>query len=85
MSLKAKVGSDEVGLCSPQAYDGLKLLAQVMGKVGTDATAIKDELYKTEYTGGVSAAKIAFDKNGDPIEANYAVKAVKDGKAMEIK
>jgi len=84
-SLKAKVGSDEVGLCSPQAYDGLKLLAQVMGKVGTDATAIKDELYKTEYTGGVSAAKVAFDKNGDPIEANYAVKAVKDGKAMEAK
>ncbi|MCR4328516.1 MAG: ABC transporter substrate-binding protein [Patescibacteria group bacterium] len=80
--MKEKTGSEEVLTCSPGAYDGIKILAQVMSKVGTDPTAIKDELYKVEYIGGVSAARVAFDENGDPAEASFAVKVVKDGKAV---
>ncbi|MBI2888972.1 MAG: ABC transporter substrate-binding protein [Candidatus Liptonbacteria bacterium] len=83
--MKEKTGSENVIACSPGAYDGIKILAQVMAKVGTDSTAIKNELYKTEYTGGVSAAKVAFDANGDPVSASYIVKVVKDGKAAEQK
>ncbi|MEK7507603.1 MAG: ABC transporter substrate-binding protein [Patescibacteria group bacterium] len=84
-SMKAKLGSDEVTICSPQAYDGVKLLAQAMKKVGADPTAVKDELYKMEYSGGVSAATIKFDSNGDLVGANYVVKVVNNGKAEEVK
>ncbi len=84
-AMKVKTGSENVIACSPGAYDGIKILAQVMAKVGTDSTAIKNELYKTEYTGGVSSAKVAFDANGDPVNASYIVKVVKGGKATEVK
>jgi len=80
--MKEKVGSDEIGLCSPSAYDGIKILAQVMEKVGDDSTAIKDELYKTTYVGGVSGDSISFDENGDLKSASYVVKVVKDGVAV---
>jgi branched-chain amino acid transport system substrate-binding protein len=79
--LKEKVGSDEIAVCTPSAYDALKLMAQVIEKVGTDSEAIKDELYNTTYTGGVSNATISFDENGDLKGANYVVKVVKDGVA----
>ncbi|HEY4518535.1 MAG TPA: penicillin-binding protein activator [Candidatus Paceibacterota bacterium] len=79
--MKAKLGSDDVIYCSNYAYDAVKVLAQVMAKVGTDSTMIKDELYKTTYTGGVASASISFDQNGDPTTANYVIKVVKDGKA----
>ena len=84
-SMKAKVGNDEITACTPTAYDGLKLLAGVIGKVGVNGEAIKNELYQTVYTGGVSAAEIKFDQNGDPVGANYVVKVVKDGKAEVLK
>ncbi|MBM3257342.1 MAG: hypothetical protein FJY98_03410 [Candidatus Liptonbacteria bacterium] len=83
--MKEKTGSEEVLACSPGAYDGVKILAQILASVGTDSTAIKDALYQVNYVGGVSAARVAFDKNGDPVEANYVVKIVKDGKATEVK
>jgi len=83
--MKVKVGGDEITACSPQAYDGIKILAQVMSKVGVDPEAIKNELYKVNYTGGVSADKISFDQNGDLIGASYIVKVVKDGKSEELK
>jgi branched-chain amino acid transport system substrate-binding protein len=79
--MKVKVGSDDIVVCSPYAYDGLKILSQVIGKVGTDSTAIKDELYKTVFTGGISSKEISFDQNGDPKSATYSVKVVKNGKA----
>lgn len=83
--MKVKVGNDEFAVCSPTAYDGLNILAQVIKKVGTDSTAIKDELYKTKYIGGMSSNEISFDANGDPLRANYAIKLVKDGKAEVLK
>jgi branched-chain amino acid transport system substrate-binding protein len=80
--MKAKLGTEEVIACSAPAYDAVKLLKQVMEKVGTDSTAIKNELYKTTYTGGVSAESLSFDKNGDITKADYVIKTVKNGKAQ---
>lgn len=83
--MKAKVGSDEIAVCTPTAYDGLKILAGVLGKVEANGEAIKNELYKTVYAGGVSSAEIRFDQNGDLVGANFVVKTVKDGKAEATK
>lgn len=83
--MKEKVGSDEITVCSPNAYDATKIIAEVISKVGTDSTKIKDELYKVSFVGGVSADKIEFDANGDPVGASYVVKIVKDGKAETVK
>jgi len=83
--MRAKVGNDEITICTPQAYDAVKLVAKVIEKVGTNAEAIKNELYKTSYTGGVSASEIRFDSNGDLVGANYIVKVVRSGKAVEAK
>ena len=83
-AVKAKAGTD-VTDCSAEAYDGLKILAQVMGKVGTNSEAIKNQLYKTVYNGGVSASKIQFDSNGDLIGANYNVEVVHNGVAAPVK
>ena len=83
--MKAKVGNDEITICAPQAYDAVKLIAKVIGKVGTNAEAIKNELYKTSYVGGVSASEIKFDSNGDLVGANYIVKVVRNGEAVELK
>lgn len=78
--MKTKLGSEEIIVCSPGAYDGVKILAQVMKKAGTDSTEIKNELYKVNYKGGVSSPEISFDQNGDLKTANYQVKTVKNGK-----
>src|SRR3989338_1754883 len=82
--MKAKLGKDDLIYCSNYAYDGLKILADAITRANsTDGTAIKDALYKTDYTGGVSAKTMTFDANGDPVSAAYIVKVVKDGKAAE--
>ncbi len=83
--MREKIGNDEITVCTPQAYDGIKLLAKVIEKAGTNSEDIKNELYKTVYRNGVSSEKIEFDENGDLIGANYIVKVVKNGKAVEIK
>lgn len=79
--MKEKLGNDSVIYCSNYAYDGVKILSQVMSKVGSNKEAIKNELYQTSYTGGVSSPNIKFDQNGDPTEASYVIKIIKNGKA----
>ena len=74
-----KLGSDEIIYCSNYAYDGLKLLAQVMNDVGTDSEAIKNALYEVRYEGEVSQPVIEFDQNGDPKTAVYTLKRVENG------
>jgi branched-chain amino acid transport system substrate-binding protein len=81
VAMAQKVGSGEIDTCSPPAYDGLKILAQVMAKVGTDPVAIKTALYSVDYTGGVSASDIQFDQNGDLKTANYTVNVIHNGVA----
>ncbi|MEA1929740.1 MAG: ABC transporter substrate-binding protein [Patescibacteria group bacterium] len=84
VKMQEKTGSDEIGLCSPTAYDGVYILSQVMNDVGTDSTAIKDALYQVEYTGGVFSSEVRFDENGDVLGANYIVKKVSNGVATKI-
>lgn len=83
-ALAAKVGSNEIDTCTPTAYDGLKIIAQVLSKAGTDPVAIRNELHQIIYTGGVSSDKIQFDQNGDLVSANYAVKKVHNGTATVL-
>jgi branched-chain amino acid transport system substrate-binding protein len=75
------VGGKEITIGSRESYDAVRILAQVMEKVGTDSTKIKDALYKVQNYQGVSG-NISFDKNGDLVSASYDVKIVKDGKAV---
>ncbi|MDB5259263.1 MAG: hypothetical protein JWO73_471 [Candidatus Taylorbacteria bacterium] len=84
-AMKAKTASDEIAGCSATAYDGTKIIAKVIGSVGTDKTSIKNELYKTVYTSGVSSKEISFDENGDLKTANYEVAVIRDGKAVVSK
>jgi branched-chain amino acid transport system substrate-binding protein len=83
--MQQKTGSTDITICTPQAYDAVKIIAQVMNKVGTNSEDIKNELYKTIYAGGVSSSKIQFDQNGDLVSANYIVKIVRNGQAVELK
>lgn len=82
--MKAKTGSDSILACVPQSYDAVKIIAQVIGRVGTNSEDIKNELYKVDYKNGVSASEISFDKNGDLVGAVYAIKKVVNGKAEQI-
>ncbi len=83
--MKEKVGTDSIIYCSNYAYDGMKILANVIGKVGTDRTAIKDALYAVKYEGGVSSPVIEFDQNGDPKGASYIINVIKNSKAEVLK
>ena len=69
-------------LCAPQAYDTVKIVAETIRKVGTKGEDIKNELYKTNYQGGVSSDQITFDENGDLLGAEYEVYVVQSGKAV---
>jgi branched-chain amino acid transport system substrate-binding protein len=80
--VKAATGSEEVSVGVPQAYDAVKIFAQVMKQVGTDRTAIKDALYDVDFNG--VSGRIQFDENGDLKEAKYAVKIAQDGKASVL-
>ena len=75
MSEKGK----EAGLCSPNAYDTVKILAKVMSENGTKGEAIKKGLEELKDYKGVSG-NISFDKNGDLTEAHYQVKVMRGGK-----
>lgn len=83
-SMKEKTGGDTITICTPQAYDGMNILARVISKVGTDSQAIQKELYKTNYQGGVSSDLIKFDENGDLISAKYDIKQITGGKPVII-
>ncbi len=77
--MKAQHGSDEVTLCTPQVYDAFNIVTEIMKKVGTDTTKIKNELYKVKGYKGVSGT-ITIDSNGDLATANYVTKVAKNGK-----
>jgi branched-chain amino acid transport system substrate-binding protein len=63
---------------SAHAYDAVRILAQAIASAKTtDATAVKDALYK-QTLAGVSG-DIAFDENGDLARAEYDIVVVKDG------
>lgn len=80
--LEAKTGQTQVTVCAPFAYDAVKVLAQVMKVAGTDPSAIRTQLFKTTYVGGVSSDKISFDSNGDLVGANYSINIIQNGKSV---
>lgn len=67
-------------VCAPGAYNNVKIIADIIKKVGTDPSAIKDELYKIKDYQGVNGM-ITIDENGDLERAQYSVKIVKNGKS----
>lgn len=83
-AMKSKTGTEEITVCAPQAYDAVNIVAEIMKKVGTESEKIKNELYKVKDYKGVSGT-ISFDENGDLATANYILKIVKEGKAVEYK
>ena len=84
--MKAKTGRADIAVCAAAAYDGVKILAEVMQKTGAAGEAIKNELYQTVYKGSISSPKIAFDGDGDLTSArSYAVKVVQNGKAEMVR
>lgn len=78
-----KSGGKEVPLGSAQAYDNVKIIAEVMKKAGADTEKIQEMLRQLRYT-GVSGT-VAFDQNGDVTTAKYVVKRIEGGKAVMVK
>ena len=76
-TMRSRFGIIEILDCTPQAYDGLKLLAQVIDKAGETPEDIKNELYQTTYTSDISSNQINFDENGDILTAIYLVKRIR--------
>lgn len=73
--MKTKTGSEEITLCTPNAYDAVNIIANVMNKAGTNSIKIKDELYKVSNYQGVSGT-ITLDENGDLASADFVTKIV---------
>lgn len=81
--MKAVAKVDTVPACAPQAYDGVKVIANVYSKTGNNPDAFATEMHKVSYDG--VAGKTAFDQNGDLSIAEYNVKKVENGKATIIR
>lgn len=81
--IKAKTGNNDVPLGTPNAYDNVKILAQVIGKVGTNPDSIAEALHQLSYDG--VSGHVAFDATGDLTSANYIVSRIENGTAVEVK
>lgn len=82
--MNRRPGGDALSIYGPRAYDILKALAGIMSKVGDDRVKIKDALYKVQDYQGI-ADKYSMDSNGDVKVANYTIKEMRNGSAVEIK
>lgn len=82
--MKKRNADKDLNTYSPRAYDIFNVLAGIIGKVGTDGTKIKDELYNVKNYQGI-ADEYTLDKNGDVETAKFIVKEFKGGKAVEMK
>ncbi|MDD5318524.1 MAG: penicillin-binding protein activator [Candidatus Pacebacteria bacterium] len=81
--LLAKSGGKEIPICAPQAYDAMKLAAQVIAQVGVDPQKFTDALRTTTYNG--VSGQISFEPNGDLATASYAVERIANGTEAEVK
>lgn len=81
--IKAKTNSDSVPLGSEEAYDNVKIIAQIISQVGLDPDKISDALRSINYSG--VSGQISFDQNGDLTTANYVVKKIENGTGVEAK
>ena len=71
-------------VCAPSAYDNVKILADIIARVGDNGEKIKSELYKVKDYAGVNG-NITIDQNGDLATAAYDVKKVENKKAEIVK
>lgn len=77
---KLKAVGGDVTICAPGAYNNIKIIADIMGKVGTNGEAIKNALYQVHDYPGVNGP-ITLDQNGDLASATFGVKQIQNGKA----
>jgi branched-chain amino acid transport system substrate-binding protein len=82
-AMNAKTGGKEINVYAPRAYDAMRMLAMTMGRAGTRAEAIKNGLYGISGYQGI-ADTYTFDRNGDIMNAAYAVKAVRAGRSVFV-
>lgn len=75
-------GGSELNTYSPRGYDVMKVLADIMIRVGTDQEKIKAELYNIQNYQGI-ADTYTLDENGDVSTANFTIKKFKGGKIIE--
>ncbi|MBW2986966.1 ABC transporter substrate-binding protein, partial [Candidatus Woesearchaeota archaeon] len=80
--MKEKTGKPDVTLGSHHAYDAINIVADIMKRVGADAEDIKNELYNVKDYPGVSGT-IGFDENGDLESAEYTLKIIENGEAID--
>lgn len=64
------------------AYDGVRIIAKLIAKVGYDGDYLKTALYDLKDYPGVSGTT-SFDRNGDVIKP-VAVKVARDGRFLEV-
>ncbi len=81
---RAKFGEPKSNLSyATLAYDALGVLAETIGKIGTDGVKIKDALDVLERYQG-EAGTFSFDANGDVVGIGYAVKQFQSGAIVEL-
>lgn len=78
--VKAATGKEANVIYTAYAYDAVKIFEAVIGKVGTDRKAIRDELARTIYKEAIAVPVVEFDEQGDLKEATFEVRVVKNGK-----
>lgn len=78
---KKKYNRDVEGYAA-LAYDGLKIIANVLKKCGTDKECIKKGLYATQNYRGVTGIT-SFDDHGDVLKPIY-IKTIKNGKIFTL-
>ncbi len=59
-------------LFAAQAYDAMRVLAQAIGEVGTEGTAVRDYLYDLDGFDGI-VGRFSFDDNGDVVGIPYVL------------
>lgn len=82
-NFEQKVNGD-IAICTPEAYDIIYVLAQTMEKVGTDSTAVKNELYNLRNYMGQSGV-VGLDENGDLLGASFDIKTYSNGEIVDYK
>lgn len=80
---KAKFNED-ASYSAAAAYDCVKILFQVMKKVGTTGENIKNDLYSVQNFAGVSG-KIGFDKKGDVTTKEFSIVKIQKGDYIPYK
>ncbi len=69
--------------CAPYAYTNVKMIADIMRRVGNIPTLIKDELYNVKDYQAIHAT-ITIDKNGDPAVSDYTVKVIRNNEPVVV-